>query len=70
MEKPLPGAEYLRVERVARYLDVSKKRIYQLVRERRLDAVKLGPRQTRITRHSLESYLERLHEIAQETLGY
>ena len=32
-----------RVWRVARELDVSKKRIYQMVQEGKIDAVRLGP---------------------------
>jgi excisionase family DNA binding protein len=54
------GMEYWRVERVARYLDVSKKRVYQLVQERRLQAVRLGPRQMRIPRPALDAYLAEL----------
>ena len=52
--------EYWRVERVARYLDISKKRVYQLVQEGRLQAVRLGPRQMRIMRRSLDEYLRDL----------
>ena len=63
-----PAAEYWRVERVARFLDVSKKRVYQLVRERRLEAVRLGPRQMRIARASLEAYLRELHSRAADEL--
>ena len=55
-----PGVEYCRVERVARYLDVSNKRVYQLVQERRLRAVRLGPRQMRIARDSIEEYVKEL----------
>jgi len=63
------AAEYWRVDRVARYLDVSKKRVYQLVQERRLEAVRLGPRQMRVARASLDAYLRELHERAEEQLG-
>jgi len=52
--------EYWRVERVARYLDISKKRVYQLVQEGRLKAVRLGPRQMRVMRRSLDEYLRDL----------
>jgi excisionase family DNA binding protein len=64
------GMEYWRVQRVARYLDVSRKRVYQLVAERRLEAVRLGPRQMRIARDSLEAYLERLRAQAREEAGF
>jgi excisionase family DNA binding protein len=57
-----PGMEYWRVERVARYLDISRKRVYQLVQEKRLTAVRLGPRMTRIPRRSIDEYLESLVE--------
>ncbi|MCX7765725.1 MAG: helix-turn-helix domain-containing protein [Candidatus Sumerlaeia bacterium] len=53
-------SELMRVDRVARILDVTKKRVYNLIAEGKLEAVKLGPRQTRITRESLESYINRL----------
>lgn len=53
-------SELIRVDRVARILDVTKKRVYNLIAEGKLEAVKLGPRQTRVTRDSLESYLNRL----------
>jgi excisionase family DNA binding protein len=52
--------EYWRVERVANYLDVSKKRVYQLVQEKRLQAIRLGPRQMRILRGSIENYVSEL----------
>ena len=61
-----PGVEYWRVHRVARYLDVSKKRVYQLVQERRLQAIRLGPRQMRIARTSLDEYLQDLAARAEE----
>jgi excisionase family DNA binding protein len=64
------GMEYWRVDRVARFLDVSKKRVYQLVQERRLEAVRLGPRQMRVTRASLDDYLRDLHRRAQEELDF
>lgn len=58
---PDPAAmEYWRVERAARYLDVSRKRIYQLVAENKLEAIRLGPRTMRILRQSFERYLAEL----------
>jgi len=59
--KPKPKAdnppECWRVARVARVLDVSKKRVYQLVQERRLEAIRLGPRQMRILKRSVEGFV-------------
>lgn len=51
------GVEFWRVERVARLLDVSRKRVYRLVQEKKLDAIRLTPRNMRILRASLERYL-------------
>lgn len=50
------GIAYWRAGRAARYLDVSAKRIYQLVAQGALEAVRLGPRSLRVTRESLERY--------------
>jgi excisionase family DNA binding protein len=52
--------ECWRVARVARVLDVSRKRVYQLIRERRLEVVRVGPRQIRVLRASLDDFLARL----------
>ena len=41
-------------------LDVSKKRVYQLIQEGRLEVVRLGPRQTRVLKESYEAYIEGL----------
>ena len=62
-----PGMDYWRVDRVARYLDVSRKRVYQLVQEKKLDAIRLGPRQMRIVRDSLETYIKLLMEKEAES---
>ena len=51
--------QLLRVWRVAKILDVSKKRVYQMVHEGIIDAVRLGPRSMRITSASLEVLLSR-----------
>ena len=51
------GMEYWRVLRVARYLDISRKRVYQLIQEKRLTAIQLSPRTIRITRDSIEQYV-------------
>jgi excisionase family DNA binding protein len=55
-----------RVERVARYLDVTKKRVYHLVQQGRLEAVRLGPRQMRILRQSVEDYVATLLEAEED----
>lgn len=58
-----------RVWKVARELDVSKKRVYQMVREGKLEAVRLGPRSMRITRESLQAFLEKAARHHKEELG-
>ncbi|MFW6286323.1 MAG: helix-turn-helix transcriptional regulator [Candidatus Sumerlaeota bacterium] len=50
--------ELWRVYRVAKLFDVSKKRIYQMVYEGKLDAVRLGPRSMRVTRESIDRFVE------------
>lgn len=50
-------ADFVRVICVARRLNISPKRVYQLIREKRLSAVKFGPRQTRVLRSSLDEYI-------------
>lgn len=47
-----------RVKTVARYLDVSRKRIYQMIREGKLDAVSVGPRGIRVLVSSIDRFLE------------
>jgi excisionase family DNA binding protein len=47
-----------RVTRVAAYLDVSKKRVYQMIDEGKLEAVSVGPRGTRVLRASIDRFLE------------
>ncbi|NQU44713.1 helix-turn-helix domain-containing protein [bacterium] len=58
-----------RVWRVAKELDVSRKRIYQMVQEGKLDAVRLGPRSMRITRDSLERFISGQRQKNREELG-
>ncbi|GAB4325962.1 MAG: hypothetical protein Kow0059_22190 [Candidatus Sumerlaeia bacterium] len=49
--------DLMQIRRVAKILDVSPKRVYALIQEGRLEAVKLGPHLTRIPRASLEAFL-------------
>ena len=52
--------QMMRVLSVARMLDISRKRVYQLIQEGQVEAIRIGPRQMRILRESLENYIERL----------
>lgn len=61
----LQSSEYIRIGRVARLLDVSSKRVYHLVRDGELKAIRLGPRQMRIERQSVEALIG--HLIEEET---
>lgn len=56
--------ELMQVRRVAQILDVTRKRVYALIQEGRLEAVRIGPHQTRVTRDSLEDYVARLKQEA------
>ena len=62
-------AELWRVYRVAKLLDVSKKRIYQMVQEGKIDAVRLGPRSMRITRESIDQFISRGRKENRANLG-
>jgi len=61
--------QLFRVPTVAKLLDVSKKRIYNLIQEGKLEAINLGIRQTRVTRESLEAYVQRLRKRRRVELG-
>ena len=58
-----------RVYRVAKLLDVSKKRVYQMVHEGKIDAVRLGPRSMRITRASIDKFINEGAKKNREELG-
>jgi len=54
--------ELYRVHRVARLLDCTRKQVYRLIREGEIKALKMGPRQTRVIRSSLEKYIRKHQE--------
>ncbi len=62
-------SDLMRVYRVAKMLDVSKKRVYQMVQEGKIAAVRLGPRSMRITRESLEKFIREGARKNREELG-
>ena len=49
----------VRIEPACRYLDVGRSKLYELIREGKLDAVKIG-KSARITTASLKRYVESL----------
>lgn len=57
------------VARVAKYLGVSKRRIYNLIETGRLESLKLSPKGTRVPRASIEAYVEQLKERRRVDLG-
>ncbi len=62
-------SELWTVHRVARFLDVSRKRVYQFIASGKLVSLKLGPRTTRITRESVEAFLNDRLQRQKEELG-
>lgn len=59
-EDPLAGLDsYLSPENVARYLDVSRKFIYELMARREIESVSVGGRLKRIKLSALETWLGR-----------
>lgn len=51
------NSELLDVSAVARKLSVSKKRVYQLIQEGKLDSLRMSPRSIRVTRESLDGFI-------------
>ncbi len=62
-------SELWSVARVAKFLDVSKKRVYQLIQQGRLESLKLSPRNTRITRESVERFIAEAKRRQHDELG-
>jgi excisionase family DNA binding protein len=62
-------SELWSVARAAKFLDVSKKRIYQLIQQGRLESLKLSPRTTRVTRESVERLVEESKRRQRDELG-
>jgi excisionase family DNA binding protein len=62
-------SELWTIARVAKFLDVSKKRVYQLIQQGRLESLKLSPRTTRVTRVSVERLIEEGKARQREELG-
>jgi excisionase family DNA binding protein len=61
--------ELMSVARAAKILDVSRKRVYQLIASGRLDSLRPSPRRIRITRGSLELYIQQQLEREKRELG-
>ena len=63
---PLEGADfYLSPENAARYLDVSRKFIYEMIARKEIEAVTVGDRLRRIRISTLEKWLNQ----SQQTKG-
>jgi excisionase family DNA binding protein len=61
--------ELFSVPRVAQMLDITKKRTYQMVREGKLDAVRMTMRSMRITRSSIDRFIDESRRRQKEELG-
>lgn len=59
----------LTVRHAATMLGISTKRIYQLLESGRLESLRLGPRQTRVTRESLEKLIRDSLAAERDRLG-
>jgi excisionase family DNA binding protein len=51
--------ELWRVAHVARHLDITKKRVYALIQDGDLEALRLSPRGTRVLRRSVDEYVRK-----------
>lgn len=54
---PYPG-RLLRPRKVSQLLDVTVRHVYRLIHQGDLEAVRIGPRIIRVTRESLDDYLQ------------
>ena len=52
-----PGVEFVRADAVARRLGISRKRVYQLIAQRRLQGIRFGPRMVRVLRASVDQFV-------------
>lgn len=50
--------QLIKADKVAEILDVSKQRVYELTRERRIPFIQLGDRQYRYSETALQAWLE------------
>ena len=62
-------SELWTVARTAKHLDVSKKRVYQMIAIGKIDALKLSARNTRVTRDSVDRFLNAQLEHKKQELG-
>lgn len=58
-----PGCGHWTVRRVATYFDTTPKRIYQLIEQGRLETIRLGPRSLRVSRDSIQQFLEQCGQL-------
>lgn len=57
---------YWKVATAAKYLEVSKKRIYNLIQEGKLEIIRLSQRSIRIKKSSIDVYLKKLKDYYEE----
>ena len=68
-KKFVAEGEFMRVPRVAEQLDISRKRVYHMIAERKLDAIRVG-RTLLIRTDSVCDFLKRAIEAFQEDAIY
>ena len=69
-EPPDRGGRFLTLADVAEILNISASQTYALVRNRELEAIKIGGRgQYRVERDKLEAYIERMYAQTREFLA-
>lgn len=57
------------VAKVAQMLSIGRKRVYQMIREGKLDSVKFTIRSMRVTRASVTAFIEEARRRQKEELG-
>ena len=50
--------KYIQVQHVAERLDCSKKRVYELIKNGKLEAIRIGPRGIRVAIDELDRFIE------------
>lgn len=66
---PASETQLLRTDRVAKILDVSRRRVYTLIDEGKLEALRIGQRQLRVTRQGLEDFITKRKKARRVELG-
>ncbi len=52
----------VKISRAAAWLDCSKRHVYNLIDQKQLEAVKIGERGIRVTKESIDVYLDKINQ--------